>query len=142
MRLLKAVALAIVYAQGARSAPTDLEQECGSLGVMKVDPAMLPEGVDPSRVRKCLDHPEGPGYGYEGEKLFERACWDRKIRSRGCSRSGYCWRSCDTPSKNYWCWAADDLGFGDWIRCSSDEHCSDPTMACAWGKCDGCGCSC
>ncbi|KAG6356077.1 hypothetical protein INS49_015462 [Diaporthe citri] len=32
------------------------DAECGSLGVM-VDDGKLPEGVDPTRLRDCVDHP-------------------------------------------------------------------------------------
>ncbi|KAL3455394.1 hypothetical protein BJX64DRAFT_295089 [Aspergillus heterothallicus] len=35
------------------------EAECGSLGVMRIDPAELPEGVLLSDVRMCADHPLG-----------------------------------------------------------------------------------
>ncbi|KAK6811622.1 hypothetical protein RU639_012522 [Aspergillus parasiticus] len=41
------------------------EAECGSLGVMRIDPAELPEGVTMTDVRMCADHPLGPG-GYPG----------------------------------------------------------------------------
>ncbi|KAB8236595.1 uncharacterized protein BDW43DRAFT_267244 [Aspergillus alliaceus] len=37
------------------------EAECGSLGVMRIDPAELPEGVKMSQARMCADHPLGPG---------------------------------------------------------------------------------
>lgn len=37
----------------------DLEKECGRLGVMKIDLSELPEGVDPSEIRNCADHPLG-----------------------------------------------------------------------------------
>jgi hypothetical protein len=37
------------------------EAECGSLGVMRIDPAELPEGVTMADVRMCADHPRGPG---------------------------------------------------------------------------------
>lgn len=37
------------------------EAECGSLGVMRIDPADLPEGVTMADVRMCADHPLGPG---------------------------------------------------------------------------------
>lgn len=40
----------------AASSP-DAEAICGRLGVMKVDPEDLPEGVLPSDVRMCADHP-------------------------------------------------------------------------------------
>ncbi|KAF4174894.1 hypothetical protein CNMCM8694_000640 [Aspergillus lentulus] len=43
--------------------------ECGPLGVMRIDPAELPEGIKMSDVRMCADHPlsvrahPGPGPG-------------------------------------------------------------------------------
>ncbi|KAI9371049.1 hypothetical protein BJX61DRAFT_48621 [Aspergillus egyptiacus] len=37
------------------------EAECGSLGVMRIDPAELPEGVTIADVRMCAEHPHGPG---------------------------------------------------------------------------------
>ncbi|KAJ5870459.1 hypothetical protein N7455_005400 [Penicillium solitum] len=40
-------------------ADAEAEPECGALGVMKFDPANLPEGVTPADVRKCADHPLG-----------------------------------------------------------------------------------
>ncbi|KAF5132955.1 hypothetical protein E5D57_003577 [Metarhizium anisopliae] len=39
MKFLKAVGVAITYAQGALSMPASAEEDCGSLGVMKVDEA-------------------------------------------------------------------------------------------------------
>ncbi|PLB47060.1 hypothetical protein P170DRAFT_412582 [Aspergillus steynii IBT 23096] len=36
------------------------EAQCGSLGVMRIDPAELPEGVRMTDVRMCADHPLGP----------------------------------------------------------------------------------
>ncbi|GKZ69492.1 hypothetical protein AnigIFM50267_004701 [Aspergillus niger] len=58
MRLLTYVLLTI-YATTAVSTDISAEEECGSLGVMKIDPADLPEGVTPADVRKCADHPLG-----------------------------------------------------------------------------------
>ncbi|KAI2821237.1 hypothetical protein CBS63078_9223 [Aspergillus niger] len=58
MRLLTYLLLTI-YATSAVSTDLSVEEECGSLGVMKVDPADLPEGVTLADVRKCADHPLG-----------------------------------------------------------------------------------
>ncbi|GCB26984.1 hypothetical protein AAWM_09869 [Aspergillus awamori] len=55
MRLLTYLLLTI-YATTAVSTDISAEEECGSLGVMKIDPADLPEGVTPADVRKCADH--------------------------------------------------------------------------------------
>ncbi|OQE37790.1 hypothetical protein PENCOP_c009G01318 [Penicillium coprophilum] len=39
------------------------EAECGSLGVLRIDPAELPEGVTMSEVRMCAGAYPGPGPG-------------------------------------------------------------------------------
>lgn len=51
--------LLTIYATTALSTSISAEEECGSLGVLKIDPADLPEGVTPADVRKCADHPLG-----------------------------------------------------------------------------------
>ncbi|KAL2846342.1 hypothetical protein BJX68DRAFT_268806 [Aspergillus pseudodeflectus] len=43
--------------------------ECGALGVMTFDPADLPDGVLPSDVRKCHDHPLGRNGNLESGSL-------------------------------------------------------------------------
>ncbi|KID69407.1 protein kinase domain protein, partial [Metarhizium hybridum] len=139
MKFLKAVGVAIIYAQGALSMPASAEQDCGSLGVMKVDEAKLPEGVDASQVRKCLGHPEGHGTDHSGKALFARVCEFRW--AWGCSRGGYCWKSCDPDNNGKWCWTAEASGLGPWIRCSSYKDC-EGSMACGEGGCKECGCSC
>ncbi|GLA07580.1 hypothetical protein AnigIFM60653_008814 [Aspergillus niger] len=72
MRLLTYLLLTI-YATTAVSTDISAEEECGSLGVMKIDPADLPEGVTPAYVRKCADHPLGylphPGVAATGGVL-------------------------------------------------------------------------
>lgn len=56
--------------------PTEVaaaEAECGSLGVMRINPAELPEGVTMADVRMCADHPLGPGaYLGPGPGAFAR----------------------------------------------------------------------
>ncbi|EFY84846.1 hypothetical protein MAC_09098 [Metarhizium acridum CQMa 102] len=139
MKFLQAVAVAIIYAQGSLSVPASPEAECGSLGVMKVDPAELPEGVNASQVRKCLGHPEGHGTGRDGKQLFARAC---EFKSAwGCSHGGYCWKACDDENNGKWCWTAENSGYGPWIRCASYQDCERSTP-CGQGKCDECGCGC
>ncbi|KAF4254002.1 hypothetical protein CNMCM8812_001850 [Aspergillus fumigatus] len=50
------------------------EAECGSLGVMRIDPAELPEGITMSDVRMCANHPLGPGaYPGLGPGAFARS---------------------------------------------------------------------
>ncbi|KAF4152774.1 hypothetical protein CNMCM6069_001599 [Aspergillus lentulus] len=47
--------------------------ECGSMGVMIINPAELPEGITMSDVRMCTDHPLGPGaYPGLGPRVFAR----------------------------------------------------------------------
>ncbi|RAH40459.1 uncharacterized protein BO95DRAFT_424724 [Aspergillus brunneoviolaceus CBS 621.78] len=52
------------------------EVECGSLGVMRIDPAELSEGVTMADVRMCADHPLGvraiPGLGPGALARFRR----------------------------------------------------------------------
>ncbi|GJN67949.1 hypothetical protein PLICBS_001991 [Purpureocillium lilacinum] len=68
---LAALALGTTNAAAAAAAAAqhdaDAAKRCGRLGVMKIDPADLPAGVDPSEVRMCADHPLSPrnlwGYG-------------------------------------------------------------------------------
>ncbi|GES64266.1 hypothetical protein ATEIFO6365_0008033600 [Aspergillus terreus] len=51
------------------------EAECRSLGVMRIDPAELPEGVTMADVRMCAGHPLGPGASPDpGPGAFARFC--------------------------------------------------------------------
>lgn len=63
MRIIATLLLGVyaITALAAKPAGTDADAdaECGALGVMKFDPADLPEGVTPADVRKCADHPLG-----------------------------------------------------------------------------------
>ncbi|OQD89517.1 hypothetical protein PENANT_c002G08258 [Penicillium antarcticum] len=52
-------ALAASYPSPGSDAYAEAEAECGSLGVMTVDPDNLPEGVTLAVVRKCREHPLG-----------------------------------------------------------------------------------
>ncbi|KAI0385084.1 hypothetical protein F5Y04DRAFT_292595 [Hypomontagnella monticulosa] len=120
--------------------PAAVNDDCGSGG--GIDTSQLPEGVDPSAVRKCLEHPLGninsEAVSERGVGLFERDCWHGK--PVGCTK-GYCWKTCgDGP----WCWAARNDGFGDWYTCSKDSDCkaSFPCSQKVGGDCDSCGCSC
>ncbi|GKZ24768.1 hypothetical protein AbraIFM66951_002012 [Aspergillus brasiliensis] len=72
MKLLTCLILGI-YATALATDP-NAEAECGSLGVMKLDPADLPEGVTPADVRKCADHPLGylPHPGAAAGGVFQR----------------------------------------------------------------------
>ncbi|KAM0561593.1 hypothetical protein ACHAPJ_002761 [Fusarium lateritium] len=46
------------------------KEKCGRLGPMEWDPKDFPEGVDPSQIRMCADHPMGAGnYWGLGEYL-------------------------------------------------------------------------
>ncbi|KXG52097.1 uncharacterized protein PGRI_083810 [Penicillium griseofulvum] len=62
--LLGISATTTLAALGPDATPDEVaaaEAECGSLGVMRIDPAELPEGVTMADVRMCADHPRGPG---------------------------------------------------------------------------------
>ncbi|PYI09935.1 hypothetical protein BO78DRAFT_383762 [Aspergillus sclerotiicarbonarius CBS 121057] len=116
--------------------------ECGDLDVMVVPAADLPEGVSPSDVRKCKDHPLGNNRHVKGASLApldavdvlfltnnttasaeihalqDRACY--KDAPYGCS-GGYCWKVCG--NKGEWCWTAKKGGVGAWYTCSSYKDC-------------------
>ncbi|KAH8430605.1 uncharacterized protein LDX57_008268 [Aspergillus melleus] len=62
--LLGISATTALAALGPDATPEEIaaaEAQCGSLGVMRIDPAELPEGVTMADVRMCADHPLGPG---------------------------------------------------------------------------------
>lgn len=130
----------------AKLSPEQAELICGNLGVMNATD--LPEGVDPNAVRKCKEHPEGIAKGddnLEGveldalEKRKKPGCWFGN--SVGCSRGGYCYKSCAQPGSGEWCWTAQNNGFGDWIKCKNNWDCR-PTDQCGAGGCKTCGCGC
>lgn len=153
MKTCTIVIQAMVLATGILSAIIDTHAAadgCGNLGVM-IDNGTLPEGVDPTQLRKCVDHPLGkPDLTPRGEladtagTLVKRVC-DPGSAKWGCS-NGYCWKLCGPPGSGNWCWTARDEGYGDWITCSSSTECS-LSFACgqpggANVPCDACGCKC
>ncbi|CCT62538.1 uncharacterized protein FFB20_09832 [Fusarium fujikuroi] len=86
------------------------------------------------------------------ENIFEkRACYNGK-KTYGCDK-GWCWKKCDVKTDNSvrqsgtWCWAKWNWGWGDgnWVSCHYDSDCKKAFAGeadCAWGVCEGCGCSC
>ena len=122
--------------------PAEAELICGGLGVMNV--TGLPEGVDPSAVRTCKEHPVDDGLPGDNpvDSLEKRkkkpGCWFGD--SVGCSK-GYCYKSCAQPGSGEWCWTAKNNGFGDWVKCKSSSDC-DSDDACGAGGCKKCGCAC
>ncbi|KAE8154232.1 hypothetical protein BDV25DRAFT_148129 [Aspergillus avenaceus] len=56
---ISATALAALRPDATPDEVAAAEAECGSLGVMRIDPAELPEGISMSDVRMCADHPLG-----------------------------------------------------------------------------------
>lgn len=145
--IFQVIALATGILSTARDAATE---ECGGLGVM-VDNGTLPEGVDPTQLRKCVDHPLGkPDLTPRGDlaetagTLVERVC-DPGSAKWGCS-NGYCWKLCGTAGSGTWCWTARDEGYGDWITCEHSTQCSS-SFACGQSgggnvPCEACGCKC
>ncbi|KAL3952232.1 hypothetical protein ACCO45_013949 [Purpureocillium lilacinum] len=87
---------------------------CGALGVMKLDMATLPEGVDPGAIRACAEHP----LALSSSPIQKRRCW--RGQKGGCSH-GYCYRRCGEGGE--WCWTARNRGVGAWISCKSDDEC-------------------
>ncbi|EJD47258.1 hypothetical protein AURDEDRAFT_62495, partial [Auricularia subglabra TFB-10046 SS5] len=127
--------------------PSGVAENCGALGVLKVDLAKLPEGVDPAAIRQCKQHPlghAGPRNGtsaaVEDGALSKRACWYGD--SYGCT-DGYCYKSCNTKGSGQWCWQAWDKGWGQWRTCAGKGDCKpNKSSDCGQGGCDACGCSC
>lgn len=133
------VALLALNAAGVFASPA-AKDTCGDLGVMDVDLSNLPEGVDPSNIRACANHPSSQRpESQENSLLAKRECWFGK--QYGCSKDGWCYKTCGDAGSGQWCWAAENGGLGDWIGCKDDSNCS-PNMACGQGNCDACGCSC
>jgi hypothetical protein len=153
-------ALAASVMASPASMEAALEQECGNLGVMKLETSQM-EGVDPTNIRHCLEHPLGmkaPSFDLEdrgmtdvhareneGDQSAElvdlstRACYTG-LSPGGCYQ-GYCWKKCDLAQLGYWCWTASNGGAGNWHTCTSDLECLI-TEACGAGNCGSCGCSC
>lgn len=160
-----------LLATGALASPAPAEAaaeaaraaECGSLGVMKVDVSELPEGIDPSGIRRCAEHPLGryPGLAPEdmsdapGLDVFARhdeadddeddlvslkprACYT--AAASGCS-GGYCWKQCGLRNSGEWCWTAQLAGLGSWNTCTTSAQCTT-LQTCGIGICRSCGCSC
>ncbi|KXJ90376.1 hypothetical protein Micbo1qcDRAFT_195974 [Microdochium bolleyi] len=125
----------VVLAFSGLAAANPLDQ-CGAAGVNNVDIASLPEGVDPTDIRKCIEHPLG-----EARTAIGIAASCPAISSHGC-HEGYCWKQCGDSGSNQWCWTAANSGRGDWIRCSSSSQCNTG-MSCGVGSnCGSCGCGC
>lgn len=110
------------------------------MGVLKVDLASLPAGVDPAAVRKCKEHPlgrtgphapavEGPG---ALSKAKRAQCYFSS--SYGCN-SGFCWTVCDLNGGGKWCWTAWDKGLGAWRTCSTKDDCKPDAGAACGGEC-------
>ncbi|KAJ4137212.1 hypothetical protein NW768_002794 [Fusarium equiseti] len=63
MKNVNAFLLALAYAAMASSAATPVSPGaaavCGDLGILNIAPGDLPEGVEPSELRLCADHPMG-----------------------------------------------------------------------------------
>ncbi|CEL01997.1 hypothetical protein ASPCAL01573 [Aspergillus calidoustus] len=67
--LMLALSSALSVSSRAAEGGGDPVAECGALGVMTFDPADLPDGVLPSDVRKCRDHPLGRNRSLESGSL-------------------------------------------------------------------------
>ncbi|KAJ6531697.1 hypothetical protein B0H10DRAFT_1642280, partial [Mycena sp. CBHHK59/15] len=117
--------------------------DCGALSVMKV-PDVLPEGVNPTDIRKCAGHPleingtRANRDGFQGKYetvirtdsylmptivgLIGRNCVTGA--SVGCTQSNgvwFCWKVCGPGGE--WCWTASNGGFGGWDTCISAKDC-------------------
>ncbi|KAI2470985.1 hypothetical protein F4781DRAFT_441237 [Annulohypoxylon bovei var. microspora] len=158
MRFNVSAVLLAVHA-GCILAATNAHQlaasECGDLGIMEYDESTLPQGVKPSDVRKCAQHPLGhsrvKGEGSlapESDTVLEDVNYDNAtiLQPRDCQydakygcTNGYCWKACGQPGQ--WCWAAKGDGTGPWIQCASYKDCKTK-YACGKGCGKECGCGC
>ncbi|CRG83198.1 hypothetical protein PISL3812_00548 [Talaromyces islandicus] len=133
MKFISAITAFGLIAMAA--AATQAEAQCGDLEVLNIAEADIPAGVDPTAIRTCKNHPEGSAK----ESLSKRKCWTGA--PVGCSKNGYCYKSCGASGSGEWCWTALNGGLGDWKVCNSDEDCSS-NDDCGAGNCKECGCSC
>ncbi|CVK85186.1 hypothetical protein FPRO06_07658 [Fusarium proliferatum] len=173
MKYFNHVFLRLAYAALASSAATPASPAsgaaaiCGDLGILNIAPGDLPDGVEPSDLRLCANHPMGRNRTLdplEGASLApveeedldpdttaapsaslfgERACYYKA--PYGCSR-GYCWKQCGKSRSGQWCWTASGMGGGPWRKCDKYEDCGTNkfTFACGnncWVS-RSCGCSC
>ncbi|KAH7345854.1 hypothetical protein BKA66DRAFT_433945, partial [Pyrenochaeta sp. MPI-SDFR-AT-0127] len=115
---------------------------CGPLGVMEV-----PEGEDPSRYRKCRDHPlsigdkQGPpddGVLRPPTTSSANPSCDWSTPYDQC-RNERCWSRCNPLESGSWCWTAIDNGNGEWAQCTIHSQCDiDWVTVLSCGG--GCGC--
>lgn len=168
--VILATQLAAVYAGSGVAARTATEEECGALGVFKYNPSDLQANEDPSRFRKCKEHPmflegvfPGPGDNSAGDGevedgaagtspvarseplgniLAKRECLKPSDAQYGCSKDKWCWSRCGNVGQ--WCWLAWEGGKGAWRGCQSNNDCRPLSESgCGQGDyCESCGCSC
>jgi len=165
--------LALAYAALASSAATPASPAagaaaiCGDLGILNIAPGDLPEGVEPSDLRLCANHPMGRNRTLdplEGASLApmeeedmdpdttaapsaslfeERACYYKA--PYGCSR-GYFLKQCGKSRSAQCCWTASGMGGGPWNKCDKYEDCGTNRLTHACGNncwvSRSCGCSC
>lgn len=102
-----------------------VEDTCGDLGVMNVDKAQLPANIDVNNIRKCINHPEDKLHRQSArgvDIVTKRSCLPDAASPYRCSYGGYCYKPC--RGNVQWCWAAANGGYGPWIRCAGNKHCS------------------
>ncbi|KAK4177781.1 hypothetical protein QBC36DRAFT_370780 [Triangularia setosa] len=139
--------LASPAASVASISAAKLEADCGVLHVMAYNETALPPDVDPTHIRKCVEHPSGSAIDAQAEEentIGKRDCVSANTGQYGCGRGGYCWKRCDGNGGS-WCWQAVNSGWGDWIKCTSSSQCNpQSSWGCGQGPsdCDACGCSC
>ncbi|KAM5359904.1 hypothetical protein ACJZ2D_014107 [Fusarium nematophilum] len=75
--------LVLAYVATVSSAATPSSPEacakaiCGDLGIINIDPSQLPEGIEPSDLRLCADHPLGRNRTLDPENGASLARWKR-----------------------------------------------------------------
>ncbi|KAK3202524.1 hypothetical protein GRF29_161g1419466 [Pseudopithomyces chartarum] len=86
MKVITIFFLAMHYTY-AQSAALSAEAQCGELGVFEYNVSDLPEGITPSKVRTCREHPRSL---LEKRSVLEkRECLKPDDDRIGCSKDGW-----------------------------------------------------
>ncbi|KPM41722.1 hypothetical protein AK830_g4816 [Neonectria ditissima] len=146
--LLLAYSVLVSSAVSPASPEARAKAICGDLGILDI--TTLPDGVEPSELRLCADHPMGRnrtldpkkgaslapgGEGYRKDitpadstdVLSKRVCYD--AAPYGCEGK-WCWKTCGDNEE--WCWTAwarGGLELGDGVRAGGIVARTTPTLA-------------
>ncbi|SPJ91495.1 uncharacterized protein FTOL_13510 [Fusarium torulosum] len=168
MKVFQKVLIILAYSAFILSAATPASPEarakaiCGDLGILDI--TTVPDGVEPSELRLCANHPMGRNRNLDpkkgaslapgGEGYYDDitpADSANLLSERFCSYSApygcegkWCWKTCGNNGQ--WCWTAWAKGTGAWRGCKTWRDCGTDNTNYGCGKnCNvpgNCGCSC